>query len=153
VLNGTPVDQARVADWAAGLDLPTGGETSLFVDCEAAFYRTSVPRAVAQILQLAGVPFGLMREQWCCGGPAAEMGYVEQAKRFARDNLDNWHAAGVKRVVVLDPHDYIAFTEDYPTYFGEEFDDIEIVLAVELFAELIREGRLTPSVPVERAIT
>ena len=25
-----------------GLDLPTGGETILFVDCEAAFYRTSV---------------------------------------------------------------------------------------------------------------
>ena len=42
-------------DWAAGLDLPIGGETVLFVDCEAAFYRTSVPRAVAQILQLAGV--------------------------------------------------------------------------------------------------
>ena len=42
-------------DWAAGLDLPIGGETILFVDCEAAFYRTSVPRAVAQILQLAGV--------------------------------------------------------------------------------------------------
>ena len=48
---GVPVDQAHVADWAADLDLPTGGETILFVDCEAAFYRTSVPRAVAQILQ------------------------------------------------------------------------------------------------------
>ena len=78
---GVPVDQAHVADWAAGLDIPTGGETILFVDCEAAFYRTSVPRAVAQILRLAGVEFGLMREQWCCGGPAAEMGYVEQARR------------------------------------------------------------------------
>ena len=129
------------------------GEAVLFVDCEAAFYRTSVPRAVAQMLQLAGFEFGLMREQWCCGGPAAEMGYVEQAKRFARHNLDDWRAVGVKRVIVLDPHDYIAFTEDYPKYFGEEFDDIEIVLAVELFAELIREGRLAPSVPIERAIT
>jgi heterodisulfide reductase subunit D len=144
---GIPIDQAHVADWAADLDIPIGGETVLFVDCEAAFYRTSVPRAVAQILRLAGYEFGLMREQWCCGGPAAEMGYVEQAKRFARHNLDDWRAVGVKRVIVLDPHDYIAFTEDYPKYFGEEYDDIEIVLAVELFADLIREGRLTPSVP------
>jgi heterodisulfide reductase subunit D len=136
-----------------GLDIPVGGETILFVDCEAAFHRTSVPRAVAQILRLAGVEFGLMREQWCCGGPAAEMGYVEQAKRFARHNLDDWRAAGVKRVIVLDPHDYITFTEDYPAYFGDEYDGIEIVLAVELFAALIRDGKLTPSEPIERTIT
>jgi heterodisulfide reductase subunit D len=53
---------------------------------------------------------------------------------------------------VLDPHDYISFTEDYPKYFGADFD-IEVVLVVELFAELIREGRLSPWVPVERSIT
>jgi heterodisulfide reductase subunit D len=152
-VGGEAVSQARVADWAADLDIPTGGETILFVDCEAAFYRTSVPRAVAQILKLAGVEFGLMREQWCCGGPAAEMGYVEQAKRFARHNLDDWRASGVKRVIVLDPHDYITFTEDYPAYFGEEYDDMEIVLAVELFAQLIRDGKLQPSTPIERTIT
>ena len=124
----------------------------MFVDCEAAFYRTSVPRAVAQILQQAGYEFGLMGEQWCCGGPAAEMGYVDQAKRFAQHNLDNWRSTGTKRVLVLDPHDYISFTEDYPKYFGADFD-IEVVLVVELFAQLIREGKLTPSVPIERAIT
>jgi heterodisulfide reductase subunit D len=93
-----------------------------------------------------------MGEQWCCGGPAAEMGYVDQAKRFAQHNLDNWRSTGTKRVLVLDPHDYISFTEDYPKYFGPEFD-IEVVLVVELFAQLIREGKLTPSVSIERAIT
>ncbi|WP_049576818.1 (Fe-S)-binding protein [Nonomuraea sp. SBT364] len=152
VLGATPVEQARVRDWADGLDLPIGGESILFVDCEAAFHRTSVPRSVARILNLAGYPFGLMNEQWCCGGPAAEMGYEEQARRFARHNLDDWRAAGVRRVLVLDPHDYITFTEDYPKYFGDAYD-IEIVLVVELLAELIREGRLTPHVPVERAVT
>ena len=152
-LDGPSVSQEHVRDWADGLDLPTGGETILFVDCEAAFHRTSVPRAVAQILQLAGVDFGLMREQWCCGGPAAEMGYVEQAKRFARHNLDDWRATGAKRIIVLDPHDYITFTEDYPAYFGDEYAGIEIVLAVELFAELIRDGELAPSVSIERTIT
>jgi heterodisulfide reductase subunit D len=131
VLNGTPVSQDHVADWAEGLDLPTGGETVLFCDCEAAFYRTSVPRAVARILQAAGVEFGLMREQWCCGGPAAEMGYVDQARRFAEHNVADWRAAGARRILVLDPHDYISFTEDYPRFFGEEYD-FEIVLVVEL---------------------
>ena len=152
VLGDTEVSQDHVRDWAQGLDIPVGGETVLFVDCEAAFYRTSVPRAVAQILQTAGFEFGLMQEQWCCGGPAAEMGYTDQARRFAEHNLANWRASGTRRVLVLDPHDYISFTEDYPRYFGADFD-VEIVLVVELFADLIRQGRLTPSVSINRAIT
>jgi heterodisulfide reductase subunit D len=153
VLGEVPVSQEHVRDWSAGLDLPIGGGTVRFVAGEAACYRTSGSRAVAQVLKLCGVEFGLMGEQGCCGGAAAEMGYVDQAKRFARHNLDNWRSTGTRRVLVLDPHDYISFTEDYPRYFGQEYDDIEVVLVVELFAELIREGRLTPSVPVERTIT
>src|ERR687897_3657072 len=152
VLNGTPVDQARVADWAQGLGLPVGGETVLFCDCEAAFHRTSLPRAVARILQAAGVEFGLMREQWCCGGPAAEMGYVDQARRFAEHNVADWRAVGAKRIIVIDPHDHISFTEDYPEYFGEAYD-FEVVYITELLAELIREGRLVMTHPVERVVT
>jgi heterodisulfide reductase subunit D len=152
VLNGTPVSQEHVADWAEDLDLPVGGETVLFCDCEAAFYRTSVPRAVAKILTKAGVDFGLMREQWCCGGPAAEMGYVDQARRFAEHNVADWRAVGAKRILVLDPHDYISFTEDYPRFFGADYD-FEIVLVVELVGELIREGRLELTNPVERTAT
>jgi heterodisulfide reductase subunit D len=152
VLNGTPVSQEHVADWAEGLDLPVGGETVLFCDCEAAFYRTSVPRAVAQVLRKAGVEFGLMREQWCCGGPATEMGYTDQARRFAEHNVADWREVGAKRILVLDPHDYISFTEDYPRFFGDDYD-FEIVLVVELVAELIREGKLELTQPVERTVT
>lgn len=152
VLNGTPVSQEHVADWADGLELPVGGETVLFCDCEAAFYRTSVPRAVARILTAAGVEFGLMREQWCCGGPAAEMGYADQARRFAEHNVADWRAVGAKRILVLDPHDYISFTEDYPRYFGADYD-FEIVLVVELVAELVREGKLELTRPIERVAT
>ena len=150
VLEG--VSQDRVADWAAELDLPVGGETILFCDCEAAFYRTSQPKAVAKLLRAAGVEFGLMREQWCCGGPASEMGYVDQARRFAEHNVADWRAVGAKRILVLDPHDYITFTEDYSKYFGEGYD-FEIVLVIELVAELIRDGRLELTVPVERRAT
>jgi Fe-S oxidoreductase len=152
VLDGTPVTQERVADWARELDIPVGGETILFCDCEGAFFRTSVPRACARILRAAGVEFGLMREQWCCGGPAAEMGYADQARRFAEHNVADWRAAGARRIIVFDPHDYITFTEDYPRYFGDDYD-FEIVLMVELVAELLRDGKLTLSVPVQRAVT
>ena len=152
VLGDVEVSQDRVADWAQGLDIPVGGETLLFCDCEGAFFRTSTPRAAARILKAAGVEFGLMREQWCCGGPAAEMGYVEQARSFAEHNVADWRSVGAKRVVVFDPHDYISFTEDYPRYFGDDFD-FEIVLMVELVAEFIKDGRLELSRPVEKTVT
>jgi heterodisulfide reductase subunit D len=152
VLGSTPVEQAHVRDWADGLGLPVGGETLLFVDCEAAFYRTSVPRAVAMMLQQAGVEFGLMAEQWCCGGPAAEMGYRDQARRFAEHNLADWRSTGTKRVIVLDPHDYVTFTEDYPAYFGDDYD-VEIVLALELLADLVHNRTLVPNTRVERRVT
>jgi heterodisulfide reductase subunit D len=152
VLGDVPIEQEHVADWAAGLALPIGGETVLFVDCEAAFYRTSYARAVAQLLKAAGVEFGLMREQWCCGGPAAEMGYVDEARAFAEHNVADWRAVGARRIVAADPHDFIAFTEDYPRYFGDSYD-FEIVLAVELVADLVREGRLTLGNPIDRVVT
>jgi heterodisulfide reductase subunit D len=152
VLGEVPVSQEHVADWAAGLGLEQGGETLLFVDCEAAFYRTSYARAIAQLLRAGGVRFGLMREQRCCGGPAAEMGYLEQARALAEHNVADWRAVGARRIIAADPHDYIAFTEDYPAYFGERFD-FEIVLAVELVAELVRDGRIELRRPVERAVT
>ena len=124
-----------------GLDIPVGGETILFVDCEAAFYRTSYTRAFAQLLQTGGVEFGLMREQWCCGGPAAEMGYVDLARKHAEHNVADWRAVGAKRIIAPDPHDFIAFTEDYPKYFGDDYE-FEIVLGVELVNDLVKEGRI-----------
>ena len=152
VLGDVPVSQEHVADWAQGLDIPIGGETILFVDCEAAFYRTAYSRAFAQLLQRAGVAFGLMREQWCCGGPAAEMGYVELARRHADHNVGDWRAVGARRIIAPDPHDYIAFTEDYPKYYGDEYE-FEIVLGVEFVNDLVKEGRIELTRPVERAVT
>jgi heterodisulfide reductase subunit D len=147
-----PVAQENVARWADGLGLGVGGETVLFVDCEAAFYRTSVARSVAQLLKSAGVEFGLMREQWCCGGPAAEMGYTDAARQLAEHNVADWRAVGARRIVTLDPHDYISFTEDYVEYFGEQHD-FEIVHITELVAELIRDGRLELTTPIDRVAT
>ncbi|HEX2221642.1 MAG TPA: (Fe-S)-binding protein, partial [Candidatus Limnocylindria bacterium] len=147
-----PVSQENVARWADGLDLPTGGETILFVDCEAAFYRTSVARSTAQVLKAAGVEFGLMREQWCCGGPAAEMGYRDASRQFAEHNVANWRAVGARRIITLDPHDYITFTEDYPALFGDAYD-FEIFHVTELVAEAIDQGRLALTRPIERTAT
>ena len=93
-----------------------------------------------------------MREQWCCGGPAAEMGYVDLARKHADHNVADWRAVGAKRILAPDPHDYIAFTEDYPKYFGDDYE-FEIVLGVELVNDLVKEGKIELTTPVERTVT
>jgi heterodisulfide reductase subunit D len=133
-------DPAEVASWADDLDLPRGGETILFCDCMAAYRQTKVPRAVGMLLREAGVEFGLMNDQWCCGGPALEMGYVDIYEEFARHNLEDWRKAGARRVVTLDPHDYITFVEEYPRLFGDI--GIEVLHITDLLAELVEAGRL-----------
>ena len=148
----TETSDAKVRAWATGLGLPTGGPTVLFADCEAAFKRPSVPRAVALLLQAGGVEFGLMSQQWCCGGPMWETGYVDIAHKMAEHNMLDWRKNGTKRIICPDPHDYITIIEHYPD-LDPGFDEFEIVLAVDLIAELIREGKIALTTPVERTVT
>jgi heterodisulfide reductase subunit D len=143
---------SKVRAWASGLDIPTGGETILFADCEAAFRRPSVPRAVALILRAAGVEFGLMDQQWCCGGPMWETGYTDIALKMAEHNMLDWRKTQSRRIVCLDPHDYITIIENYPN-LDPNFDEFEVVLAVDLIAELLREGKLELTTPIERTVT
>ena len=83
-----------------------------------------------------------MGEQWCCGGPAAEMGYVEQARRFAEHNVADWRAVGAKRIIAIDPHDYIAFTEDYPALLRRRLRLRDRADQSSSWPRLVREGSL-----------
>ena len=80
------------------------------------------------------------------------MGYLEQSRRFAEHNVNDWRKAGAKQIIAIEPHDYVHFTEDYPNYFGEDFD-FEVVLALDLVAELIRDGRIKLEKPIDRVVT
>ena len=93
-----------------------------------------------------------MSQQWCCGGPMWETGYVDIAHKMAEHNMIDWRKTGTKRVICLDPHDYITIVEHYPA-LDEDFDEFEIVLGVDVVAELIREGKLKLTTPVERTVT
>jgi len=143
---------AKVRAWAAGLDLPTGGETVLFADCEAAFKRPSIPRAVALLLQAGGIDFGLMSQQWCCGGPMFETGYYDIGHKMAEHNMLDWRKNGTKRIVCPDPHDYITIIEHYPE-LDDNFDEFEVVLALDLIAELIRDGKIELTTEIDSTVT
>ncbi len=93
-----------------------------------------------------------MGQQWCCGGPMWETGYVDVAHKMAEHNMLDWRKTGTKKVICLDPHDYLTIIEHYPP-LDENFDEFEIILGVDLVAELIRDGKLELTTPIERTVT
>ena len=66
--------------------------------------------------------------------------------------MADWIAVGAKRIVTLDPHDYITFTEDYPSYFGEDYT-FEILHITEFVASLVQDGTLQLTEPIDRVVT
>jgi heterodisulfide reductase subunit D len=71
---------------------------------------------------------------------------------MAEHNMIDWRKTGTNRIICLDPHDYITIIEHYPA-LDANFDEFEIVLAVDDIAELIRDGKLELTTPVERTVT
>jgi Fe-S oxidoreductase len=98
-----------------------------------------VAMAAVNILNKAGIDFGIMGEgETCCGGRAFQMGYREDFNRCAKRNIKAWTNAGVHTVVTACADCYHAFKRLYPEV-GAGF---EVVHMVEYIDRLLRQGKL-----------
>jgi Fe-S oxidoreductase len=142
--------QTERADWAAELGIRVlepgdeAPEVLYWVGCAASFderARTAA-ESTAKLLQAAGVDFAILGpREGCTGDPARRMGneYVFQAA--AEQNVGTLNEAGVRKVVASCPHCFNTLANEYPDFGG----DYEVVHHTELLAELVREGRLSPT--------
>jgi heterodisulfide reductase subunit D len=136
--------------WADGLDLPRSGETVLFVDYFDAFETTEVPRLAAQVLKAAGVEVAILER------PGATLGELldtdlDMFVAQARHNIAALVAAGARRVLFVNPHDYTYFSRDYPAHVGEL--PFEVVFIAEELARLLAEGKLRFTQSVEMNVS
>src|SRR5207248_7857498 len=115
-----------------------------WVGCAASFDERAKKSAesTAKLLQAAGVDFAILgpRES-CTGDPARRMGneYVFQA--YAEQNVATLDDAGVTKIVASCPHCFNTLANEYPDFGGR----YEVVHHTELLAELVRDGRLSPT--------
>lgn len=76
---------------------------ALFVTCVGELVEPDVPVAAVRVLRAAGCDVEVPDGQTCCGQPAWNSGFTEDAARVARTSLDALHAAleaGAEAVVV-----------------------------------------------------
>ncbi len=141
-------------DWAQGLDfdVPVVGEDLeslesvdwlFWVGCAGAYEDRAkkTTRAVAELLSIAGVSFGVLgKGETCTGDSARRAGNEFVFQGLAQQNVETFKEFKVKQVVSTCAHCFNTLKNEYQE-FGIE---LEVVHHTQLLNRLVREGRLTP---------
>ncbi|MCU0591261.1 MAG: (Fe-S)-binding protein [Desulfobacterales bacterium] len=155
--HGNPLNEERQkrANWAEGLAVNTfaeGMEILYFPGCYLSYdpRLKKVARATANILNRAGVEFGILGTvENCCGESIRKTGDEELFKRLARENIKAFIDNGVKRILVSSPHCYHTFKNEYPE-FMVKFDVVHIA---QYLYELIASGRIALARAYDKRVT
>ncbi len=154
--NGNPWNMSPNArmDWAKGLDFEVKvvGETIesldevewlFWVGCAGAYEDRAkkTTRAVAELLDIAGVSFGVLGNgETCTGDPARRAGNEFVFQGLAQQNVETFKEHRAKKVVSTCAHCFNTLKNEYKE-FGIE---LEVVHHTQLLNRLVREGKLTP---------
>ncbi|MBI3359701.1 MAG: 4Fe-4S dicluster domain-containing protein [Chloroflexi bacterium] len=162
---GDPAD--RLA-WAEGLNVRLMRDEKevdvlYWIGCSAAYdaRNRNIARAMARLLQKAGVDFAILGdEEACTGDPARRMGDEALFQKMARRNTETLSRYSFNRLLTHCPHCYNAFRNEYPalTEIGDwrfEVGSLKFVAVhhTQFINELIRAGRLKPTHEVKEVIT
>ncbi len=159
---GHPYPGTRLSriDWTDGLDVPVMSELDdpdevdvlLWIGCATALIERnhSTVRALAQLLQQAGVSFAILgREERCNGDAARRMGNEFLFETMARKNQALLERYGVDKIVTPCPHCFNTFKNDYPAMDG----NYQVEHHSTFLAKLVDEGRIRPTQASEQNVT
>lgn len=146
-------------DWAKDLPFPvkqvgvdvadlTQVEWLFWVGCAGAYddRAKKTTRAVAELLQLAGVDFAVLgKGETCTGDPARRAGNEFVFAGLATENAETLTEARATKVVATCAHCFNTLKNEY-AQFGVE---LEVVHHTQLLNRLVRDGRLKPMPPTD----
>ena len=154
---GNPFGEARAkrADWANGLGVKRfedGMEILYSPGCYLSYdpRGKKVAKATVEILQAAGVDFGILgTDESCCGESIRKTGDEKLFKALARQNIRNFVENGVTKILVSSPHCYHSFKNEYRDFKV----NFEVVHITEFIHQLIVEGRLKLTKEYAKTVT
>jgi len=154
---GNPLNGQRSerGAWAEGLEVKPFTEKTevLFFGCCYFSYdprMKKVAQATAEILNKAGVDYGILgSSESCCGESIRKTGAEDTYKKLAKENIKAFVDSGVKKIVVSSPHCLEAFRKEYAEFMVH----FEVVHMTQFLLELIRDGRLVITGTLEKTAT
>ncbi len=148
-------DRAKRTKWADGLNVPEFTEGMEFLYLPGCYLSydpraKKIARATVEILNKAGVEFGILgTQESCCGESIRKTGDEALFKSLARQNIAALVGRGVKKVLVSSPHCFHSYTNEYPEFMVH----FEVVHISQLIHQLIVEGRLTLKTEYAKTVT
>jgi len=142
-------------DWTKDLGIKTytsGMELLYFTCCYQSYDPRcrKVAQATVNVLQKAGVDFGILdNEQSCCGESIRKSGHESVFQGLAQKNIELFNAVDVQKVLVSSPHCYYTLKAEY----SDLGSDIEVVHSTQFLAGLISEGRLKFTKEFKKKVT
>ncbi|MCS1352628.1 heterodisulfide reductase-related iron-sulfur binding cluster [Mechercharimyces sp. CAU 1602] len=110
-----------------------------------------ITHSLVKLLNQAGIDFAILgKKEKNSGDTARRLGNEFLYQQFAMDNIALFEKHNVKKIVTADPHAYNVFKNEYPDM---GLEDIEVMHHTQLLAQLIRDGRLTPTKEVNERVT
>ncbi|WP_265445282.1 (Fe-S)-binding protein [Flexivirga meconopsidis] len=150
-------------DWAKGLPFEvkvfgqdveslTEVDYLFWVGCAGAYEDRAkkTTRAVAELLDTAGVSFAVLGDgEACTGDPARRAGNEMLFQALASQNVETLKEAGATKIVVTCAHCFNTLKNEYPQLGG----DYEVVHHTQLLNRLVREKKLVPVARPDEAET
>ncbi len=148
--NAYGLNQGDRGDWAAqleGVDIVEPGgafdhEYLYFVGCAGSFddRNKKTSRALAKLLQRAGIDFAILGPSEMCNGDQARRAGNEYIfQMLGTQNVETFNGMGVKKIITQCPHCFNVLKNDYPQIGG----DYEVIHHSQLLDRLVREGKLS----------
>ena len=130
--------------------IPEDVEYLFWVGCAGAYEERAkkTTKAVAELLYISGVKFGVLgKRETCSGDPARRSGNEFLYQILSRENIETlqetFGTRGVKKVVVTCPHCFTTIGRDYK----QQGFELQMVHHTQLLNQLVKEGRLKPIAP------
>ncbi len=127
-------------------------EALYFVGCTASFDQniTEVAINTVNILQAAGVNFGILgNRERCCGSILRRIGHPDY-EPLARDNISAFNELGIRTLVTSCAGCFKTIRNDYPLLEGLSFEVLHIT---EYILRLVEEGKLELTEPLDMKVT
>ena len=130
--------------------IPDDVEYLFWVGCAGAYEERAkkTTKAVAELLYMSGVTFGVLgKKETCTGDPARRSGNEFLYQILSRENIETlqetFGTRGVKKVVVTCPHCFTTIGRDYK----QQGFELQMVHHTQLLNQLVKEGKLKPIAP------
>jgi Fe-S oxidoreductase/nitrate reductase gamma subunit len=148
--NAYGMNQGDRGDWASqleGVEIVEAGspfehEYLYFVGCAGSFddRNKKTSRALAKLLQRAGIDFAILGPSELCNGDQARRSGNEYIfQMLAMQNVETFNAMGVQKIITQCPHCFNVIKNEYPQLGG----NYEVMHHSQLLDELVQSGRLS----------